>query len=249
MDGRHVMGASAVDVSWPDPASPAETRYSNALQIGEDAISANVDFVERLLTELFQNPGRRADEQFQNQLDALQNLLLGLKSLALTDDLTSICNRRGFMHAGGKLLETLRRDHHQALVFYFDVDNLKAVNDAQGHVAGDALLVRTAQILRVVFRKRDLVGRLGGDEFAALAPSNDPRARDVITRRLEQAIADSNAACRSCDLSFSIGCTQFDPGSSKLLPELLKRADITMYGNKLRRLLTINPDMERESAA
>jgi len=65
------------------------------------------------------------------------------------------------MHAGGKLLETLRRDHHQALVFYFDVDNLKAVNDGQGHVAGDALLMRTAQILRSVFRKRDLVGRLG----------------------------------------------------------------------------------------
>jgi len=243
------MDAGAVEVSWPDSPFQAATRYSTAVEIGEDAITANVDFVEKLLTELFQNPGRRADEQFQNQLDALQNLLLGLKSLALTDDLTSICNRRGFMHAGGKMLETLRRDHHRALVFYFDVDNLKGVNDAQGHVAGDALLTRTAQVLRSVFRKRDLVGRLGGDEFAALAPSNDPGARDVITRRLEQAIVDSNAACGSNDLSFSIGCALFDPESTKSLPELLKRADITMYGNKLRRLLTLDPEIERESAA
>src|SRR5258706_13304511 len=103
MDGRHVLGASAMDVSWPESPAAAATRYSTALEIGEDAITANVDFVEKLLTELFQNPGRRADEQFQNQLDALQNLLLGLKSLALTDDLTNICNCRGSMHATGTL--------------------------------------------------------------------------------------------------------------------------------------------------
>jgi len=63
-------------------------------------------------------------------------------------------------------------------------------------------------------------------------------------------VRDARASRYTCPQgSFSIGCTPFDPESSKLLPELLKRADITMYGNKLKRLLTVEPDMERESAA
>ena len=247
MDARRVMDGTAAYVPWPALFDTGESCYATAAELCGDAIAADVGFVKRLLTELLQHPGRRADEKFQSQLDALQNLLLGLRSMALTDDLTNVCNRRGFLQAGSQLLETLRRDQHRAVVFFVDVDNLKTVNDTLGHIAGDALLMRTAQVLRSVFRKRDLIGRLGGDEFAALAPSNDPLASSLITDRLREAVAASNEADKSCVLSFSIGSAQFNPDTATSLPELLKIADITMYGNKLGKLLTIDTSAQHAS--
>ncbi len=198
-----------------------------------DAIAADVSVVRRMMLESLKQPGRDAEGALQRQLLALENILLMLQSLALTDELTHLCNRRGFLHGGGRLLETLRREGSRGVVFYLDVDNLKCVNDTQGHAAGDALLLRAARVLQTVFRKLDIVGRLGGDEFAALAPSNDPNARRIILRRLHEAVAADNAAAAGTVLSLSVGCAQFDCGSSATLPELLKMADDTMYRKKL----------------
>lgn len=235
------MTTGATGVSVLKPGRLAATRCHSAAVPDAGAFGADVRAIRRMISDLFQYSGRRSDEHFQRNLDALQTLLLDLRSMALTDELTRLRNRRGLMQEGNRLLAALRRDQHRATLFYFDVDNLKAVNDADGHDAGDALLVRMAQVLTAVFRKCDVVGRLGGDEFMALAPMNDPQAHAVILERMQIAAAADNAANGRCRLSFSMGTAQFDPASPLPLQELMKAADITMYHKKLAKLVMRDP--------
>src|SRR5258708_24284777 len=151
----------------------------------------------------------------------------------------TLYSRRGSMRCGPRLLEAACRDRHRALLFYFDVDNLKSINDTAGHAAGDAVLVQTAQVLRGVFRNRDVVGRLGGDEFAVLASTSDPAGSDVIMKRFHAVLEASNAASTPPYLSLSVGVVRFEPEHPLSLPSLMQRADVAMYGNKMARLLNI----------
>ena len=155
------------------------------------------------------------------------------------DDLTTLYNRRGFMRSGTRLLEAVRRDRHGALLFYFEVDDLKRINDSAGKAAGDMLLVQAAQVLRSVFRNRDIVSRLGGDVFAVLAASSDPIGCEVIMNRLREALEASNAAGKGPALSLSAGFARFDPGKPLSMVTLMQRADVAMYGNKMAKLLHI----------
>src|SRR5436190_1150488 len=84
--------------------------------------------------------------------------ILSPGSMALTDDLTSLYNRRGFLRAATRLLSAATQDKREALLFYIDVDDLKSVNDSAGHTAGDSLLIRTKQVLWSVFRDSDVIG-------------------------------------------------------------------------------------------
>lgn len=99
---------------------------------------------------------------------------LGLRAQALevanrTDTLTGVANREGFMCALRRLMEEGRSLGAKGAVFYIDLDGFKAVNDALGHDAGDAVLVAVARVLGETVRANDLVARVGGDEFAIVA--------------------------------------------------------------------------------
>ena len=194
------------------------------------------------LTHLLKRPLRRSAERCRRQLKVLESLFLKLRSMTLIDGRTALCNRRGFMRAGSQLLEAQRRSHHGALVFCFDVDHLKVANDSAGHATGDALRLRTARLLRRVFRKRDILSRLDGDEFAVLAASSDPKGGAAIATRLRKAIAANNAGRAAPQLSLSVGMARFDPEQPLSLADLLLMADLAMYGDKLAQSLnTGNP--------
>jgi diguanylate cyclase (GGDEF)-like protein len=208
-----------------------------ALELSIAAIDADETTARKALSSLLQQPARRSDEKFQAQLKAVENLVLTLRSMALIDELTALYNRRGFMRRGTRLLEAACRDRHCALLFYFDVDDLKSINDTAGHAGGDAVLVRTAQVLRSVFRNRDIVSRLGGDEFAVLASSSHPAGSDVIMGRFHKALQANNAASNSPRLSLSVGVARFEPQKPLSLPALMQRADVAMYADKMARLL------------
>ncbi len=210
-----------------------------AMELSIAAIDADETTARKALSSLLQQPARRSDEKFQAQLKALENLVLTLRSMALIDELTSLYNRRGFVRCGTRLLEAACRDRHRALLFFFDVDNLKSINDTAGHAAGDAVLVQAAQVLRSVFRHRDVAGRLGGDEFAVLASTSDPAGIDVIMKRFHGALEASNAASTPPYLSLSVGVARFEPEKPISLPSLMQRADVAMYGNKMARLLNV----------
>jgi len=153
-------------------------------------------------------------------------------SIALTDDLTGLHNRRGFVNLATHQLKMARRGSHGMLLFFADVNNLKEINDTYGHREGDLALIRAADALAETFRDSDILARFGGDEFAILALETSSEDRDVILARLEESLSKSNARESRYSVSLSVGIARFDPLQPILLDELIVKADQAMYDHK-----------------
>jgi two-component system cell cycle response regulator len=167
-------------------------------------------------------------------LCALKQSLLDreLRSLALTDDLTGLYNRRAFHALAHQQLKVAHRNGQGLLLFFADVDNLKSINDCFGHKEGDLALVRTADALGCTFRNSDILARLGGDEFAVLALEASSQDQDAMLRRLQNHLQKVSEVEARYELSLSIGAARFDPKRSVSLEDLLAKADEAMYEQK-----------------
>jgi diguanylate cyclase (GGDEF)-like protein/PAS domain S-box-containing protein len=155
-----------------------------------------------------------------------------LRQLAMTDDLTGLLNRRGFLVNGSRVLHDAVRQGKGAAVFYIDIDGLKAINDQHGHNAGSAMIVAAADTLKNSFRAADLLARIGGDEFVALVivPPDDVA---TITNRLRWHLDKFNVgAGHPYRLAMSVGVARYDPGGSDSLETLIAAADAAMYRQK-----------------
>jgi diguanylate cyclase (GGDEF)-like protein len=146
-----------------------------------------------------------------------------LKRAALTDPLTSLANRRGLEELVGE-----RRGRRPLTVLAIDVDGLKAVNDRDGHAAGDALLVTVADALAAVLRSGEVVARVGGDEFVCVLFDSVQDVGAQVAKRLLNALdvarVDGDAP------RASIGVAYAAPGVP--LPDTIRRADAAMYAAK-----------------
>lgn len=151
----------------------------------------------------------------------------------LVDDLTGLHNRKGLHSLANALLKKARQVGASAVLMYTDLDNLKRINDSQGHATGDCAIRETAGIMRNSLPESALLARIGGDEFAILAqlePNEDSRALQI---RLEMAVKHQNELRnRSYHLSLSIGVVEFDPMQTDSLDSLLLEADRRMYAEK-----------------
>jgi diguanylate cyclase (GGDEF)-like protein len=179
------------------------------------------------VSELLMRAVRCAAKQYMLQAE--------LGSLALTDDLTGLYNRRGFMALAERQLKLGRRSGRGMTLFVMDVDRLKQINDALGHPEGDSALKRTAKALEHTFRDSDVVGRLGGDEFAVLAIEASGHSAEAIRARLFESLKSLSAQQPRYDISLSIGLARFEADSCASLEELMARADQAMYEDKNRR--------------
>jgi diguanylate cyclase (GGDEF)-like protein len=155
-----------------------------------------------------------------------------LHSLALTDDLTSLYNRRAFYALATQQLRVMRRKGRGFLLFFADVDHLKEINDTYGHREGDLALIRTAQALQHTFRDSDILARLSGDEFAVLALEASSQDRASILSRLEEQLQKASTAEPRYKLSLSLGTAKFDPRYGATIEDLLSKADRAMYEEK-----------------
>ena len=155
-----------------------------------------------------------------------------IRTLAVTDELTGLYNRRGFLASAMHQLKLARRHSQDVLLLFFDMDNLKGINDAFGHREGDLAIIRAADALGETFRDSDILARLGGDEFAVLASSASISNRDAIVARMARGLEKANAEESRYKLSFSIGIARFDPETTGSLAELMARADQDMYLHK-----------------
>ncbi len=158
-----------------------------------------------------------------------------LRSLALTDDLTCLYNRRAFLALAAQQLKVGRRKAQGLLLFFADVDNLKEINDTYGHREGDLALIRAADALEQTFRNSDVIARLAGDEFAVLALEAACENREVILRRLEQNLNRSTIDESRYKLTLSVGMARFDPKRPASLGKLISIADKAMYEHKKNR--------------
>ncbi len=155
-----------------------------------------------------------------------------LHSLAHSDPLTGLLNRRGFDDALATALTRATSDRFLAL-YVLDLDGFKAVNDQFGHDVGDALLRVAAQRLRASVRAGDSVARLGGDEFVVMAESLTAEAQAIdLGRKLLDAFRAPFALDEhSCGVSATIGYV-LAPTDASDANALLKAADAAMYAGK-----------------
>jgi diguanylate cyclase (GGDEF)-like protein len=161
-------------------------------------------------------------------------------TLARTDPLTTLFNRRGFDELAQRELSRARRNATTTTLLTFDIDNFKGVNDSQGHAAGDQLLRRVGAAIRETIRDIDVAARLGGDEFAILLPDNRAvpperaveRVRDMIVQRVGREHSQSQSQSRS-PVTLSVGAITASPGDNQApavtSDELVHAADRLMY--------------------
>jgi len=156
-----------------------------------------------------------------------------LKSLSLTDELTGLYNRRGFLTLARQQIKIAHRLKKRLLLIYTDMDNLKWINDTLGHKEGDRALKEMAEIMSNTFRASDLVARMGGDEFAVLGLEEAEADFSKIRMRLQEKTSLSGKdSARPFRLSFSMGFVQYDPEKPEGIDDLLARADKLMYVEK-----------------
>jgi diguanylate cyclase (GGDEF)-like protein len=183
----------------------------------------------------FSPQAREAAGWFVEQASiALENATLHhlVQKQAVTDELTGLTNRRGFMTALAR--ETSRSDRFRTpLVFVLaDIDDFKKVNDRHGHHVGDAVLIEFARILASAVREIDVTVRLGGEEFGLLLPDTGIRGGMELAERLRATVAATTVHAEGVEVRFtaSFGVASRTPGSES--EQLLIDADACLYHAK-----------------
>jgi diguanylate cyclase (GGDEF)-like protein len=167
------------------------------------------------------------------EITKLKDVEEKLRTLALTDALTGLYNRRGFFTLAEQQLKLADRQQKGMILISADLDNLKRINDSMGHQEGDEVLIVTARILRQTFRESDIIARIGGDEFVILGNENPEADFETLVSRLETNINSYNQTTNTNNkLSLSFGMSRYSPGSHRSVDELLSEADRLMYANK-----------------
>ena len=157
------------------------------------------------------------------------------RELAYRDELTGLYNNRYFQEVMEKELERSRRYEHALSLLFFDIDYFKEVNDNFGHLAGDAVLRKTAEQIVQIMRGTDIVVRYGGDEFAIIMPETGREGLEVFAERVRRGIEKMMVSVDQVSLRVTIsvgGATFFgkNPQINKLT--LLGAADKAIYRAK-----------------
>lgn len=156
-----------------------------------------------------------------------------MESIATSDPLTGVLNRRGFERDAAQRLTDSADDAAGALLF-IDLNDFKQINDQYGHEIGDQLLTIASERLRRSLRSCDIIGRPGGDEFVALVPDVDSDVADKLALRLTNALEEPYLIGREkLRCPASIGLALY-PKNASTLTGLLREADQAMYRAKAR---------------
>ena len=168
----------------------------------------------------------------QQEIGALKADLAEMEQHAYHDVLTGLSNRRYFIESLDNRIARCQRYGDNCALLFLDVDNLKRVNDAHGHAAGDALLVRLAEILKDHTRTSDVVARIGGDEFGLLLDHLDAdQVVDKIAFLVRQ-FARANCTHEGKPLPFGAAIGYCFVGPKDTVEALMSRADAAMYRAK-----------------
>jgi diguanylate cyclase (GGDEF)-like protein len=155
-----------------------------------------------------------------------------LRYLADHDSLTGLLDRRRFRAELDQYVSFSARYGGQGAVMIIDIDDLKAINDTQGHHVGDTLIRQIAAILRERVRGTDIVARLSGDEFAVLMPQSDVSGALQLGEDLRAQVAEESAGSNAEGATISVGITMFGGERGVGAEAVLLAADQAMYSAK-----------------
>ncbi len=156
-----------------------------------------------------------------------------LETIASTDILTGLPNRRYLEEALTKRISEAKRFDFEFAVFFIDLDMFKEINDTLGHTWGDQLLTSVANRMKLALREYDILARFGGDEFVLVIPRiNKAEEATIIANKLINIFKESfPLGSESVFITSSIGISLY-PRDGSIPAELLKNADNAMYRAK-----------------
>ncbi len=163
------------------------------------------------------------------------NYLRRLRNQASIDILTGCYNRRYGMSMLDKIYNKAQTTEKPFSILFFDINNLKTVNDKMGHDFGDDLIRSFAEITRNAIREDEVFARYGGDEFVLILPDCTLKIAKNIENRIVKGIDDFNkTAGKKFEVNVSIGAIEYNKDCKMTPDELISKADEIMYENKRR---------------
>ena len=217
---------SALRPAAPKPAHAAARALDVATIMGvpETELTPNVRAaIDRLMAEV---------QGLREELARSRGRIEYLEKLADRDPLAPVLNRRAFVRELTRMIAFAERYDVPGSVLYFDMDGMKQINDTWGHAAGDAALVRVAEVLLRDVRSSDVVGRLGGDEFGIILAQADAQAAVSKAGRLAEAIAAEPFPWRGTRLELGVSYGVYGFAGGEAVDEALSAADRAMYARK-----------------
>lgn len=155
-----------------------------------------------------------------------------IERLAYFDPLTDLPNRRYFLDQLNRQIARAKRRSEGFSLLFIDLNRFKEINDSQGHVVGDEVLIEVAQQFASVVREEDVLARLGGDEFVLLTiDTDDARVLRMAERFLDSLAHGVSLSTGRFDIGASVGIAQY-PRHGQNSADLLRHADIAMYRAK-----------------
>lgn len=218
-----------------------ESRESSATELSRDVVAIHAAILAGLARDsegldpagVAELAVRIAEAVGAIQATAIESLVdqrvRELESLANSDPLTGLSNRRHLEEQLRNALALFERYQTPFALLVLDVDGLKRVNDAHGHQAGDRILVQVAVALRRTLRSTDTAARVGGDEFCVLASNQTAEAAEPLGQRLADAVEAETKG--GPDVGVSIGVVSC-PEHGDDTDALLEMADQAMYRAK-----------------
>lgn len=192
-------------------------------------VNTRIDEKGHIFWSLF-NASKR-DKLYEELIKArkkLEEQTKTLISMASTDELTGLMNRREINLRGPELINQAKRFENTISLLMIDIDHFKKINDSFGHVEGDRLLKELGLRLQTFGRQTDLIARFGGEEFIMLLPDTDEAGTKLFAIRLHELM--SNIKFNDTPVTISIGVTISD--GSQNLENLTKQADTALYKAK-----------------
>jgi diguanylate cyclase (GGDEF)-like protein len=232
----YMPGASGLEVLKvgrerdPDLQAIVMTAYATVNNAIEALRAGAYDYLVKPLDSLeaFDLALKRA-VGFRGLLRENRRLFEEVQRLAMTDALTGLYNRRKLDEALEMELERVRRYGRSLSTIMIDLDNLKHINDAYGHPAGDQILKQVASVIQSQVRRIDIPVRYGGDEFLILLPEANLKHATILAERIAARCQD--LAVGDDFVSFSLGVVEWGPGISST-KDLLFEADQALYEAK-----------------
>ena len=189
--------------------------------------------VTQLLSDLLHLQGLSRGQRISVQLKTLLNMVHSLRCVTLTDELTGLFNRRGFVQSATRVLDVASRDVRAAHLIYFDLNHLERINQTMGRSTGDVMIRQMGNFMRDLFPSYgvyEVLGRLSGDEFATLTMSPQYASRGAILLRAARTPQEGGTDLPP--LSLSVGVAHFNPRRPLSIDKLLESAEQAMYEHK-----------------
>ena len=156
-----------------------------------------------------------------------------LRRQAASDSLTGLANYRHLVDVLDLEIKRSKRTGREFALLFFDLDDLKRINDSHGHMIGSQALCRFADVLSSCCRAIDTPARFGGDEFAVVLPETNARDASLVARRVCESVANDGKGPK---LSVSFGIAVY-PQNGDTIESLLREADSALYSMKHQRTL------------